>query len=191
MRKQIFLFFIAALSLVVYSFVPVDENALARASKINGKLVFYQNEPVNGYEIAFTFKNVIKNIDCNTLQENMNIGIKNANYEAGQQGRLYDALIIGKGERDIAITFNDKTKDNSITRVSREGGIMLFLGCEPLNKYNIIKKLEVFPWKSKRGKCPTWNEKVDVLLKKSDRKKNNCDAIIIGDTKYNLLVKFD
>lgn len=192
MNKIITLFITAIVAIGCYSFLPENDNALARASRVNGKLVFYHNEPVSNYEVAFTFKNIVKNIDCNTVQQNMNASITNANYESGQQGRLYDALIIGKGsERDIAITFTDKAKDNSITRVAREGGVLLFLGCEPVNKYDIVKKLEVFPWKAKRGKCPSWNDKVDMLLKKSDRKKNNCDAVVIGDTKYNLLIKFE
>jgi hypothetical protein len=170
---------------------PTD-NALARVSKVNGRYVFYHNEPVNHYEIAFTFKDGIKNFDCNTVESNMNEAVKNANMEAGQQGKLYDALVIGTGDRDMAITFPDKEKENGIARVKREGGLYLFLGCEPMTGYDVLKKIDVSGegWKAMTGKCPNWEWKIEKLLKKTGKEKNNCDAVILGDTKWDYLIKF-
>lgn len=192
MKKYFSLFLCAAMLISCFSFQTSNDNALARVSKINGHAVFYHNEPVSNYEVAFTFKNSIRNFDCNTVESNMDAAVKNANMEAGEQMKLYDALIIGSSDRDIAVTFTDKTKDNSIARVKREGGVLLFLGCEPLSGYNIVKKIDVSgeAWKMVSGQCPTWESKIEKILKKVDRKKNACDAIILGDTKWDFLIKF-
>lgn len=182
----------AFILILIYSFQTQTDNSLARANKVNGRLVFYHNEPVNAYEVAFTFKDGIQNFDCNTVDKNMDACVNNANMESGQQGRLYDAVIIGTNNRDMAITFTDKTKDNAITRVKREGGVWLFLGCEPLSNYDVINKLDVSVniWKMLKGQCPSWEEKIEKLLKKAGKQKNACDAIIIGDVKYDYLIKF-
>ncbi len=193
MNKVIAVFIFAILVVGNSSFQTQSDKSLARASKINGKLVFYHNEPINQYEIAFTFKNSIHNFDCNTIEKNMDESVRNANQESGMQNKLYDAIVVGTADRDLAVTFPDKAKDNSITRVKRNDGKYIFLGCEPLTDYTILKKVDVSGEVKQMmlgGKCPTQQEKIDKLIKLGDTKKNPCDAIIRGDSKFDLLIKF-
>ena len=186
-------FILAALILVGSSFQTATDHSLARANRINGKWVFYHCEPVSNYEIAFTFKNIIHNYNCNTIERNIDETLKNANQEAGLQNKLYDAIITGTADRDLAVVFTDKTKDNSTARVKKEDGKYIFLSCEPLTEYAILKKVDVsgeVKMMMLGGKCPTQQEKIDKLLKQGDKKKSACDAVIRGDSKYDLLIKF-
>ena len=77
--------------------------------------------------------------------------------------------------------------------MKKEDGKYVFLGCEPLSDYSIVKKVDVsgeVKMMMLGGKCPTQQEKIDKLLKDGDKKKTECDAIIRGDSKYDLLIKF-
>ena len=59
--------------------------------------------------------------------------------------------------------------------------------------YTIVKKIDVSGEVKQMllgGKCPTQAEKIDKLLKMGDKKKMDCDGIMRGDTKFDLLIKF-
>src|SRR5258706_7743317 len=93
------------------------DNTLARVIKVNNKPIFYWNEPINDYDVAFKFLDTagLKKASCMSFQEIADAALKNANVEATNQEKTYDAIIIGQGtQRDMAITFKDKSKDNMI-----------------------------------------------------------------------------
>lgn len=196
MKTQTTLLTVVILLLTVTSF-KVDrpqetDTSLARANKTNGKLAFYWNEPVNSYAVSFTFENKIENFYCKSPQQIIDASITNANYEAAQQGRLYDAIILGTSARDMAITFNDKDKDNSIARVKKREGKLIFVECEPLVNYDIAGKYNVSGTGQAimTGTCPSHEKRMDKLLKKANKDKLDFDGVMYGSSKNDLIIKF-
>jgi hypothetical protein len=183
-----------ALFCIVSAFhMPEKDCALARAPKVNNRLVFYHNTPESDYEVAFTFSNNIPNFVCNNSEGNINESLANANTESANQGRLYDALIIGEGtDRDVAITWKDKTKDNSTARVNKTEGKYVFVGCEPICDYEVVFKKDVSRPGQRLafGTCPTDDQIISDLMKGADKKKIEYDAIMITNSKNDLVIKF-
>lgn len=193
MRKFTYLFLISTSILFLMSFQTIQNDySLGRVNKTNNKLVFFWNEPINEYEISFTFQNSIQNFHCKSPQQLIDASISNANSEAALQGRLYDAIVFSKSDRDMAIIWKDKTKDNAIARVKKTEGKLIFIECEPINDYEIVGKYDVSGVGQKliTGKCPTHNQKIDKLIKKSENDKLDYDAILYGSSKNDLSVKF-
>jgi hypothetical protein len=168
-----------------------SDHALARAPKVNNKLVFYHNEPTEEYDVAFTFENTIPDFLCNNTQQNSDASIRNANQEAANQGRLYDAIIVGENtNRDIAITWKDKSKDNAIARVGRVEGVYLFVGCEPKSEYEVVYKKDVSSTGAMLGMCPSESKMATNLMKAATKKKIDFDAVLIGNSKNDMVIKF-
>lgn len=188
--RKIFLFLITCLSFST-TFAQTDYS-LARVEKQNNKLVFYLNEPINEYELAFTFENKIENLNCLTPAEIIANTIKNANIEAANQSKLYDAIIISPAGRDMAIIWKDKSKDNAIARVKRVEGKYIFIQCEPIVNYNMIGKYNVTGAGQQLllGTCPTFQEKLSKLIKKANKENEDFDGIIWGSDIFNQSIKF-
>ena len=131
--------------------------------------------------------------NCSSPQEVFAASIKNANVEAANQGRIYDALIIvTAGERDMAITWKDKSKDNGIARVKKIEGKLIFVECEPLTNYDITNKYDVSGVGTQilLSACPSHQQKIDKLIKKAGKEKTDFDGIIYGSSKNDLAIKF-
>jgi hypothetical protein len=197
MKKLIFGFTVFALLTTIFSFRTISNQtqkdfALARVNKTNNKLAFFWNEPISEYDVAFTFKNSIENFNCKSPQEVIDASIKNANIEAAQQGRIYDAIILGTSDRDIAITWKDKTKDNAICRVKRNEGKYVFIECEPIADYNIAGKYNIAGVGQQilLGTCPGHQEKCDKIIKKANKDKLDFDGVMYGSSKNDLAIKF-
>lgn len=166
--------------------------SLARVNKTNNKLAFFWNEPVNEYEDSFTFKNTIENINCISPQQLLDATVKNANIEAANQGRIYDAVIVGTSDRDMAITWKDKSKDNAIARVKKNEGKLVFIECEPVVNYDIIGKYSVSGVGQQLllGTCPSHQEKIDKIIKKATKEKLSFDGVVYGSSKNDVAIKF-
>lgn len=193
MKKLIITIVISSISLILLSFRQTPtENNLARTNKTSNKLVFFWSEPINAYEVAFTFKNSIDNFNCKSPQQVIDASISNANAEAAQQGRIYDAIIIGTSDRDMAINWNDKTKDNAICRVKRNEGKFVYIECDPINDYAIMGKYNISGVGQQVvfGTCPSHQQKVDNLLKKAGKDKLDFDGVMYGSSKNDLIIKF-
>ena len=191
MRKLIclsvlFLFLLSA------NFAQQVDKALARVNVVSSRLVFFRNNPTTEYETAFTFYNKIENVSCLTPEQISEASIKNANAEAVLQNRMYDAIMITNNDRDIAITWKDKSKDNAICRVKKTEGIYYFLYCEPLAEYDIAGKYNVSMaiTSALLGVCPGENEKINKLLRKASKDKLIFDAIIYGNSANDMVIKF-
>ncbi len=188
--KRLFLFLTTCLSFFV-SFAQTD-NSLARVEKYNNKLVFFYNEPINDYEQAFTFENKIENLNCLPPTEIFAATIKNANLEAANQSKLYDAIIVNSAGRDMAIVFKDKSKDNAIARVKRTEGKFVFIQCEPVSNYTMIGKYNVSGVGQQLilGTCPSYQEKISKLIKKANKENTDFDGVILGSEKFEQSIKF-
>lgn len=188
--KSLFTLMFTLLSFCV-SFGQTD-NGLAKVEKYNNKLVFFNNEPINEYEQAFTFENKIENFYCLTPTEIFAATTKNANLEAANQSRLYDAIILNPAGRDMAIIWKDKSKDNAIARVKRVEGKFIFIQCEPISNYNMIGKYNVSGAGQQilLGTCPSYQEKISKLIKKANKEKEDFDGVILGSDKFDQSIKF-
>ena len=167
MKKTTFGLVIFATMFVAFSFRQTQADlTLGRVNKANNKLVFYFNEPINEYEVAFTFSNPIENLNCISPNQVIDGSIKNANIEAANQSRIYDAIILSSAGRDMAITWKDKSKDNAIARVKKNEGKLVFIECEPLANYEIAGKYNIsgFGQALLLGTCPTHQEKIDKII---------------------------
>lgn len=197
MKKLILGLVIVATTFVTLAFrqtqlQPQTDYAFGRVNKTNNKLVFFWNEPVNEYEVAFTFKNAIENFNCKSPQQVIDASITNANAEAAQQGRIYDAIILGTSDRDLAITWKDKSKDNAIARVKKNEGKLVFIECEPSTNYDIAGKYNISGVGQQilLDSCPTHQENVDKLIKKAGKDKLDFDGVMYGSSKNDLAIKF-
>ncbi len=195
-KKAAVLILVATMCLLAASFTKnknqQTDYALARTNKVNNKLAFYLCEPTNEYEVSFTFKNVIHNFNCLSPEQILNASVQNANTEAANQGRVYDAIILGTSERDMAITWKDKSKDNAIARVKKNEGKLVFIECEPLASYDVAGKYNVSGVGQQllTGTCPSQDEKIAKIIKKADKEKLNYDGVMYGSSKNDLAIKF-
>ena len=191
MKKIILLF----LLLTNYQSYCQSEKNICRVNKSAGKLVFWNAEPIQEYEIAFSFENIIPNMNCLGPSQVTSATVQNANYEAGLQSRLYDAIIFTAGvPRSIAIIFKDKTKDISLGRTKRITGKLVFIESEPIAEYDMINQYDVnmngrVAW---TGHCATHGERIDKLLRLSfkDEKKHQFDGVIFTTQKKDFSIKF-
>ncbi|MBE7443699.1 MAG: hypothetical protein HS119_14725 [Flavobacteriales bacterium] len=194
MKKIILGLVIVTTTLVTLSFRQTQTDySLARVSKLNNKLVFLWSEPVNDYETAFTFENHIQNYNCLSPEQVCIESIKNANAEAANQGKIYDAIVTVNGSpRDMAITWKDKSKDNAIARVKKNEGKLVFVQCEPLANYDIAGKYNIsgVGQQIMLGSCPTHQQKIDKLIKKAGKDKLDFDGVMYGSSKNDLAIKF-
>jgi len=181
--KALLLGALVLLTLAFTSQKQSNDKSLAQVNKTNNKYIFFYSEPVAEYEIAFTFVNTIENINSLSPQEMFNESIKNANIESANHSKFYDAIIIGNSDRDMAISFKTKGKDDSIAKVKKIEGILIFAECEPITLYEIVEKHNV----SGMG---SHEKKINKLIKRSESSKKPFDAIIYGSSKNDLSIKF-
>ncbi|MBS1633617.1 MAG: hypothetical protein JST10_13700 [Bacteroidetes bacterium] len=157
--------------------------SLARANKINGKLIFYENEPVEPYDVSFTFQNDIGKENDLTQEKIMQKSMVNAGNESANQGRSFDAIIVQHTtKRDIAVIFKDKSRDNSIARVKKHDGILVFIQCEPINNYEVVEKF-------------SHTDQIDFgrigrLINRGHKRNLEFNGLIYSTSTHELLIRF-
>lgn len=159
---------------------------LARIDKIMGKGVFWFNEPVKPYDVVFNFASNYNNNPCPVLSSIINSIMDCAVREAGLQGKLFDAVIIGNGARDIAIKFKSDTSDNSLARMKPLNGKYAFIFSTPSSNYDNVDQIKVFGYDGVWSPvCMTPNQRAEKVLSESKKKiekdKLNFDGIILGN----------
>jgi hypothetical protein len=186
MTKKTFTYLLVLLLCSSFAHPTANDKSAARVNTYNGKQFFFWNEPTTQYEVAFTFQNVIYNYECANPSMIIQASLQNANAEAGNQNKLYDAIILGNGTaRDMAIVWKDKSADNSIARVKRTEGYYVFVDCEPQNDYSISYKYAI------NSGCVGVQGSVDKLIKKATKKlKGKFDAVIVGSSRVDLAISF-
>jgi hypothetical protein len=154
----------------------------AKVNKLQGKYVFYFNEPAREYDVVFSFKSDPIST-CPTLDGLIEISMKSAMLEAGAQGRQFDAIIIGTAERDMAIKFKDPALDNSVATVKRNNGKYYYIFCEPSGEYSVVEKIKAFRANQITGQCLSTTQLVEKVMKDAlkSEKKNPFNGIIIGN----------
>lgn len=164
----------------------------AKVNKVQGKYVFYFNEPANEYDVVFSFKTDALP-QCVTMEGIVDATLKAGLYEAGAQSRQFDAILISANERDVAIKFKDGSKDNSLANIKKREGKSYYVYCEPIAKYQVVEKIKVLRANQFNGQCRNTNTMIEEILKdafKSERKGKAFDAIIVGNDQYHNSIKF-
>jgi hypothetical protein len=178
-------------------FLKVNGIDIGRVSPIGNKLVFVNSVPIAKYEVVFTFQNLMNFQDLPVFVRLAENSIRNANIEAANQNKLYDAIITqSESERDIAIKFTTQSEDNNLCRVSKINGILAFIGSEPITKYNTVRSWYAI---HTSGDNPIFGDyqanevfHINKAINWGNRKKIDFDALIYNKTRegYELFIKF-
>jgi len=119
-----------------------------------------------------------------TLNTIIDAGVQAAVYESGLQQRPFDAIIIQAGSRDQAIKFRDNVPqaDRALATVSKNQGKLVFLFCEPVTDYTVVKTEGISWYNHAFGGAFYTFAKVQENLLKTAKKDDRIEAILFGET---------
>lgn len=157
---------------------------VARVRMAQGKYVFYYNQPVAAYDVAFSFTSTYRPSEKMTLNDLVSGGMAGALTEAGAQLKPFDAIIVQAGQRDIAIKFKDTVSatDRALATVRREGGLYLFEYCEPVTDYKVLKTEKVAWFNKVFGGTYYTLTQVEGNLLKTAQKNDAVQAVVFNET---------
>jgi hypothetical protein len=184
MNKFLTIFFLFSIS-------ATFAQELAKVNRVEGKYIFYLNEPVSDYDIVFTFKTDLQTT-CQTISGLVSSIMRAANYEAGAQGRPYDAIIIGNTERDLAIKFKDTSKDNSLAKPIIFSNKQFFVFSEPGFQYTLVDRVKVFRANQLTNECRSVSKMLEEIMKdveKLEKKGKKVKGIIVGNDQYHNVIQ--
>jgi len=166
-----------------------SDKSLAVASKMRGKWVFCNSEPINKYEIVYEIASIlpIPETEDYSLTYAMNYILEMAAQAYASAKMEYDGIIAIEGSnKDVAIKFKKVDENVKYCHAHRIGGKFIFSLCEPVNKYDVV-----FQIKAKQILGKSINDKVlKKANKKMRRKKKNYDALLVGNRNEHVAVKF-
>ena len=110
-KKIIFSFICGAALSLIFAFKTnsnsineTKDYSLARVSKMSGKYVFMQSEPINDYDVVYELKGVAFS-DFESPTEIADFVLKRARKMEDKEQKPYDAVIVGSNKVDLAIKF--------------------------------------------------------------------------------------
>jgi len=185
--------FVLAFALLsfLFSFKPyTDDNDLCLVNNRNGKLVFWNCDPLEEYDVVFSFKGTANNVTQAQQSANM---VKEAIVQAHTDQKEFDAIIVGNTERDEAIKFKQtstKSKKSLNTgRARRINGIPVFIDCTPVEKYEHIKKIKKYRGRNQWNGGLVYFSSIKLATIITE-KGSKGDALIIGDDQFHHWIKF-
>jgi len=122
-----------------------QEKGIARVLKINGKEVYFLNEPLRDYDVIFDVGTGFKATSIVTgglvnegVSEKANQFIQKALKQA--DGKEFDAVIYNSGKRVVAIRFKGDSdiSTKGLARVQKINGLEIYILAEPLIDYEVI-----------------------------------------------------
>ena len=169
------------------------DHSLARVYSCAGKDIYYNSDPVRKYSVVCEMNTLLP---APTVQQVFNVSyavnyvLEQAKVAAKSSGKDFDAIITIEGsDKDVAVKY-DASSDTSkqvLTHVRRSGDKYVFVMCEPLCPYDVVKEVKAKP------KFPV--SIVNTVMKKVNRKKlfgkkPVYDAVIIGNDRIHYVIKF-
>lgn len=130
------------------------ENDLGRVKKVNGVEAYVMCEPLRNYEVVVDVNTGIKAesvITGGLINKSISGRISQFVNRAKKENSNIDAVVYSSGKRIIGIKFNDSAtiETKGIGRVSKMKGHPVFVMCEPLQNYSVLKsKGGGVKWKS-------------------------------------------
>lgn len=160
---------------------PLD---LAKVRQVQGKYVFCYTQPVAPYDVAFSFTSTYSPSEKMTLNDVVSGCLTGALTEAGAQLKAFDAIILQPGARDIAIKFKDAVPpaERALATVARQQGQYLFVYCEPVADYHVVKTEKVAWYNHAFGGAYYSIPTVEANLLKTAQKQAAVQAIIFTET---------
>jgi hypothetical protein len=156
-----------------------------KVRQVRGKYVFFHNQPLAAYDVAFSFTSSYTPSEKMTINDVVNGELAGAVAEAGEQLKPFDAIIIQAGStRDVAIKFKESAPaaDRPLATVNREAGKYLFVYCDPTTDYDVLKSEKVAWFNKIFGGAYYSTAQVEVNLTKAAQKNPAVQGIIFGET---------
>jgi hypothetical protein len=158
--------------------------ATARVNQAQGKYVFCYTQPVAPYDVAFSYQARLDPTESMTLNTVIASELTAALTESGAQLKPFDAILIQPGSRDLAIKFKDNVPqaDRALATVQKVQGKPIYLFCEPLADYDVVKTEGISWYNHAFGGAYYTIGHVEENLLKTARKNERIQAIIFGET---------
>lgn len=175
-----FLLLLLLLSLAHTSIYAQHE--IGKARMVQGKYVFFYNQPIAAYDVAFSFQSTYSPNEKMTINDVITGCMTGALTEAGAQLKPFDAIIIQPGARDVAIKFKDSVapSDRALLTAQKVNGKYLFSYCEPVTDYNVIKTERVAWFNFMFGGAYYSTSQVEANLLKTAQKIPASEAILFN-----------
>lgn len=203
MKKTLLL--IVAIAAVALSFTNIqdDKKGIARVNRINGKEVYFMNEPETPYDVVFDVGTSAKFASLLTaglvnegVSDKASQFVKRAMKEAEDEKHEFDAIVYSSGKRVVAIKF--KEESNQLGRVQKIEGVEVYILSEPLLTYEVANsKRSGLKLKSLLTAGLVNNsveqdvaEFVRKLIKDADKDDEKIDAVLYGAGKSAVGVQF-
>lgn len=180
-----------------------DKRGIAKVTRINGKEVYFMNEPLCPYDIVFDVGTSAKFASLLTaglvnegVSDKASQFVKKAMKEAEDEKYDFDAIVYSSGKRVIAIKF--KEVSNQLAKVQKVEGVEIFILSEPLLSYDVAgSKRSGLKLKSLLTVGLVNNsveqdvaEFVNKLLKDAEQDNEKIDAVLYGAGKSAISIKF-
>lgn len=194
---------VTAMAALSFSNIQDDKKGVARVNRINGKEVYFMNEPLCPYEVVFDVGTSAKFASLLTaglvnegVSDKASQFVKRAMKEAEDEGYEFDAIIYSSGKRVIAINFKEESKQ--LGKVQKIEGVEIYILAEPLLQYEVSNsKRSGLKLKSLLTVGLVNNsveqdvaEFVRKLLKEADKDDEKIDAVLYGAGKSAVSVQF-
>lgn len=195
MKKILLLIAIFASSCAVFA---QDQTQLARVKKINGVEAYIMCEPLRQYETVVDVNTGIKAESVLTgglVNKSIAGRVEQFINRVKKENSNIDAIVYTTGKRIIGVKFKDAPteQNNLIGKVSKMKGHPVFVMCEPLKNYEVLKtKGGGVKWKSAFTAGLVNNsidEDVEKIVNKLDEVKN-VQAFYFDGTKEGQAIGF-
>ena len=196
MRKIIILVAIIISNSAIYS--QSNETELARVKKMNGIETYIMCEPLREYDVVVDVNTGAKAESILTgglINKSISGRVEQFINRAKKENVNFDAIVYTSGKRIIGVKFKDAgtEKNRGIGKVFRMKGHPVFVMCEPLKGYEVLKsKGGGIKWKSAFTAGLINNsieEDVEKIVKKLEDVKN-VEAFLFDGTKEGEAIKF-
>jgi hypothetical protein len=183
-------------SMTIYS--QSNDTNLGRVKKVNGVEAYIMCEPLREYEIVVDVNTGAKRVSLLTnglVNKSISGRVEQFINRAKKENANIDAIVYTSGKRIVGVKFKDAgTEQNKgISRASKIKGHPVFVMCEPLTSYEVLKsKGGGIKWKSAMTSGIINNsieEDVEKIVNKLDRVKN-VDAFLFNGTKEGEAIGF-
>jgi hypothetical protein len=192
------IFFIAAT--FYFSTLSFGQNNydLGRVKKVNGVEAYVMCEPLREYEVLVDVGTGAKAesiITGGLVNKNISSRIEQFIKRVKKENESIEAIVYTSGKRVVGVKFKDSAtlENKGIARASKMKGRLLFVLCEPLNNYDVLKsKGGGIKWKSAITGGIVNNsieEDVEKIVNKLDNVKG-VDAFYFDGTKEGDAIGF-
>ena len=148
-------FFLSLTAIFFCSFTMAqDSTELARVKKVNGLEAYIMCEPMQEYDVIVDVGTGAKAESIVTgglVNKSISGRVSQFVNRCKKENENIDAVVYSSGKRIIGVKFKEggNAADKGIGRVNKMKGLPVFVMCEPLKGYNVLKsKGGGIKWKS-------------------------------------------